>query len=211
LFPIVQVASTTERRLDVAHVRQALGLDWRLAQVPERAQVRGWFFRQTRDAVARHGRLAMAVYRRLSPVKSTWFFRMYSCRDYLEDAAAGAAAIDAVNPHSALRAIWRNAPRYAQLFNAQRFMALLLNASPFDALRWLEGHRDMFVTYGDCRLERRDERYFVVHYFDEYIWLESAHLGGVEGLLDACNVASTVDVDLDSPFSGRIHVRWRPR
>jgi hypothetical protein len=196
--------------VDVERVRRALDLDRRLTQIPQRAQVRGFYFKQTADAVARQGRSAVAVYRSLSPVKSTWFFRMYSVREYLEDAAAGAAAIDPNDPHGALRSIWRGSPRYAGLFNAQRFLTLL-NVSPLDACRWLEGQRDLFLNYGGLRIERRDDRYFVVHYFDEYIWIESAHRGGVEGLLEACNATGTTDVELENPFSGRMHVRWQPR
>jgi hypothetical protein len=212
LFPAVSVQTSvlSDRTIDWERVRRSLDLDQRLPQVPAHAQVRGWYFKQTADAVAREGRPAVALYRRLSPVRSRWFFRMYSCRDYLEDAAAGAAAIGGADPQASVRAIWRNAPRYAPLFNAQRFMSLL-NASPLDAMRWLEGQRDMFWNYGGWRIEVRDPHYFVVHYFDEYIWLESAHVGGLEGVLDACNATGTVDADLDSPFNGRIHVRWQPR
>jgi hypothetical protein len=206
----VNVPSIDRSAVDVEGVRRTLDLDRRLAQIPRRAQVRGWYFKQTADAVARCGRSAFAVYQSLTTVRSTWFFRMYSLRDYLEDAAAGAAAIDASDPHSALRSIWRNAPRYAGLFNAQRFLSLL-QASPLDALGWLLDQRDLFFNYGGARVERRDDRYFVVHYFDEYIWIESAHRGGVEGLLTACNATGSADVDLDGPFDGRIHVRWQQR
>jgi hypothetical protein len=206
----VNALSVDPRTIDVDHVRRALDLDRRLALVPARAQVRGWFFRQTADAVARRGGSAVAIYRRLSPVKSTWFFRMYSVRDYLEDATAGAAAIDPVDPGSAIRSIWRNGPRYAPLFNAQRFLSLL-KTSPLDAMRWLEGQRDMFLNYGAWRVERLDENSFLVHYFDEYIWIDSAHRGGVEGVLEACNANGTVEATLDAPFDGRICVRWQPR
>jgi uncharacterized protein (TIGR02265 family) len=206
----VTALSIDQGVLDVERVRGALDLDCRLAQIPGRAQVRGFYFKQTADAVARRGRSAVAVYRRLSTLRSAWFFRMYSLRDYLEDAAAGAAAIDPNDPHAALRSIWRNAPRYARLFNAQRFLSLL-QASPLDAMRWLQDQRDLFFNYGGIRVERRDDRYFVLHYFDEYIWIESAHRGGVEGLLTACNAIGSADVELDGPFDGRMHVRWQPR
>lgn len=196
--------------MDLQRVRERLGLDSRLAQVPAHAQVRGFVYKMTADEVARHGKAALGVYRRLSRAKSPWFFKMYSVRDYLEDAAAGAAAIDPVDPGSAIRMMWRNTPRYAPLFNAQRFLSLL-SASPLDVMRWLEAQRDMFMSYGRWRLERIDERYFVMHYFDENIWIDSAHRGGVEGVLEACNATGDVDVDLDTPFSGRIHVRWQPR
>lgn len=198
-----------ETSVDVARVRGILDLDRRLEQIPISGAVRGFIFKMTADEVASHGRGATALYRRLSPVRSTWFFRMYPLRDFLEDAAAGAAAIDPGDPHSALRRIWRNAHRYAPMFNAQRFLSLL-SASPYDAMRWLEMQRDMFMSYGDWRVERRDEHYFVVHYIDEYIWIDSAHRGGLEGLVEACNATATVDVDLDGPFNGRIHVKWQP-
>jgi uncharacterized protein (TIGR02265 family) len=206
----VYVPSVEKGAVDLQRVRRALDLDRRLARIPGRAQVRGWYFKQTADAVAARGRSAVAVYRSLSAVKSASFFRMYSLRDYLEDAAAASAAIDPNDPHSALRSMWRNAPRYARLFNAQRFLSLL-KASPLDACRWLESQRDLFLNYGNMRIERRDEQYFVLHYFDEYIWIESAHRGGVEGLLEACSATGTADVELDAPFDGRIHVRWQPR
>jgi uncharacterized protein (TIGR02265 family) len=200
----------TSQTIDLARVREMLDMDRRLARIPNHATVRGFIFKMTADHVARQGRAAVATYRSLSPVRSPWFFRMYSLRDFLEDAAAGAAAIDPAAPAAALRQIWRNAHRYAPLFDAQRFLSLL-NASPYDACRWLESHRDMFLGYGGWRVERRDERHFVFHYFDEYIWIDSAHRGGVEGVLEACNTTGTLDVELDDPFNGRIQVHWQPR
>jgi uncharacterized protein (TIGR02265 family) len=210
LGSVLNTSTAVDRTVDVHHVRRALDLDRRLAEIPAQAQVRGWYFKQTADAVARQGRAAVAIYRRLTPIKTTWFFRMYSVRDYLEDAAAGAAAINPADPHQAVREMWRGAPRYASLFNHQRFFTLL-NATPYDVIRHLEAQRDMFFSYGGWRLERLEERHFVMHYFDEYIWIESAHRGGIEGVLHACSVTGSVDPDLDSPFNGRIHVRWQPR
>jgi hypothetical protein len=201
---------TSEHTVDVRRVRDALDLDRRLASTPAAAQIRGFIFKMTADEVARHGSAAVAAYRRLSPGRSRWFFRMYSLRDYLEDAGAAAAAINPIDPLSVVRRIWATMPNYAPLFNARRFLALL-SASPLEVMRWVEGQRDMFYGYGGWRLERRDERYFVMHYFDEYVWLDAAHRGGLEGVLYACNVTGTVDPDLDSPFNGRIHVRWQAR
>jgi uncharacterized protein (TIGR02265 family) len=205
----VQSVSSAARMVDVQGVRDALDLDRRLALVPGTAEVRGFLFKMTADEVAHHGRAAMIAYRSMSPVKSTWFFRMYSVRDYLEDVAAAAAAIAPGNPHQGLRSIWGNSPRYAPLFNAQRFLSLL-GASPVDVMRWLEAQRDMFANYGGWRLEKREERYFVMHYFDEYIWIDSAHRGGLEGILRACSVSGSVTTELDTDFNGRCHVRWQP-
>ncbi len=203
----VLFASADDSIIDLQSSRTLLDLDRRLALLPAQAQVRGFLFRMTGDEVARHGAAAVAAYRRLSPVRSTWFFRMYSVRDYLEDVAAAATVLAPREPAAAVRAIWRNAPRYAQLFDARRFLSLL-GVSVVDVMGWLEAQRDMFADYGSWRLERREERYFVMHYFDEYIWIESAHRGGLEGVLRACGLDGTVEVDLESPLDGRLHVRW---
>ncbi|MGH7293325.1 MAG: hypothetical protein ACRELB_00255, partial [Polyangiaceae bacterium] len=104
--------------VDVQRVRAELDVGRRVSQVPLHAHVRGFLFKQTADEVERSRAGGPAAYRRLSPVKTTWFFRMYTVRDYLEDVTAAAAVIAPDNPGAAIRAIWRNGPRYAPLFNA---------------------------------------------------------------------------------------------
>ncbi|MDP9149638.1 MAG: hypothetical protein M3O36_06830 [Myxococcota bacterium] len=91
--------------IDLQRARASLRLDERLALLPPRAQIRGVLFRMTADEVARHGIRAVAAHRRLSPVKSSWFFRMYSVRDYLEDLAAAATVLAPHEPATAVRAI----------------------------------------------------------------------------------------------------------
>ncbi|HEY1692779.1 MAG TPA: hypothetical protein VGG39_11490 [Polyangiaceae bacterium] len=194
--------------VDMQRVRAALDLGRRLSKVPLHAHVRGFLFKQTADEVERGRAGAVVAYRRLTPVKSTWFFRMYSVRAYLEDVTAAAAVVAPEDPASAVRAIWRNGPRYAPLFNAVRFLGFL-RSDVLSAARWLETHRSFFADYGRWRIEPRTDRYFIMHYFDEWIWIDSAHRGGLEGLLQACGVEGSVDVDLDTPFDGRLHVRWQ--
>ncbi len=196
--------------VDLGKARATLDLDSRLRLLPAHASVRGFYFKQTADELARRGPATVAAHRRLSPVKSTWFFRMYAIRDYLEDLASAAAVLAPDDPPSAIRAIWANGPRYAPLFNASRFLGLL-GTDVTAVAAWLETHRHFFANYGRWRLERREPGYFIMHYFDECIWIDSAHRGGMEGLLEACRVTGTVDVDLDTPLSGRLHVRWQAR
>ena len=196
--------------VDLARARASLDLDARLRLLPAHASVRGFYFKQTADEIARRGPAAVAAHRRISPVKSTWFFRMYPIADYLEDLASAAAILAPDDPPSAIRAIWANGPRYATLFNASRFLGLL-GGDVTAVAGWLETHRHFFANYGRWRLERREPAYFIMHYFDECIWIDSAHRGGMEGLLEACSVSGTVEVDLDTPLSGRLHVRWQAR
>jgi uncharacterized protein (TIGR02265 family) len=199
-----------ERSIDLARVRSVLGVGERLSATPPWGQVRGFLFKMTADAVERHGRAAVAMHRRLVGTPSRWFFRMYSVREYLEDLVAAAAVIAPDDPASALRSIWANTAGYAPLFDARRFLGLL-GADVTAVAGWLENHRSFFANYGRWRLEPRGPSYFIMHYFDEWIWIESAHRGGMEGLLDACGVRGTVEAELDSPYGGRLHVRWQAR
>ena len=198
-----------DRTIDLKRVQSVLGLGQRLSATPPSAQVRGFLFKMTADGVERHGPAAVALQRRLSPLDSRWFFRMYSAREYLADLAAAAAVISPGDPIQALRGLWGHIPGYARLFNASRFLDLV-GTDVMGVVRWLEPHRHFFANYGSWRMEPLGERHFVMHYFDECIWIDGAHRGGMEGLLDACGVKGTVEPDLDSPMSGRLHVRWQP-
>jgi uncharacterized protein (TIGR02265 family) len=205
------VPAPAARTIDLDQGRALLALDERLKATPASAEVRGFLFKMTSDAVASQGRAATEMQRRLAPPQGMrLFFRTYSAREYLEDVAAAAIVLAPSDPASALRSIWARTTGYAPLFDVRRFLGLL-GADVMSVVRWLEGHRHFFANYGRWRMERLGERYFVMHYFDECIWIDSAHRGGMEGLLGACGVDGTVEPDLDTPFSGRLHVRWRAR
>jgi uncharacterized protein (TIGR02265 family) len=192
--------------LDAA--RRALLVDERLSQIPAGHMVRGFLFRQTEDAISRAGSGARKLWEHIAKPKSRWAFRMYSVAEYIEEAVAAAAIIDPADPARGIRKMWREAPRYAPLLNAERFVALL-GLTPIDAMKWLEQQRSTFSNFGSWRVEVLGADHFVVHYFEEWVWIESAHRGGLEGLLDACRVSGTTEVVLDSPFDGHIHVHWR--
>ena len=93
---------------------------------------------------------------------------------------------------------------YGQVF--KRF----LRPEPYAAMQWVAFSRDYISNYQSMRVERRTPTQAILHFFDEYCWLESCQRGGCEGLLEACGVVGTVDVDLDTPFRGRLNVRWSP-
>jgi hypothetical protein len=48
-----------------------------------------------------------------------------------------------------------------------------------------------------------------MHVNDEYIWIDSAHRGGAEAMLDTCGVKGSVEAELLSEFDGRLHIRWQ--
>jgi uncharacterized protein (TIGR02265 family) len=194
--------------VDFEAARRALDVDRRLREIPGDDVVRGFLFKMTEDAVARAGRGAVEAFRREIRPRSRWAFRSYPVRDYIEEAAAAAAILRPDDPVDAIRTLWRETHRYAPLLNAERFIALL-GVDVLAAVRWLEQQRRTFASFGTWRLEEREPGYVVMHYFGEWIWIDSAHRGGMEGVLQACRREGSVEVVLDSPYDGHLHVRWR--
>lgn len=195
--------------VDLPQATALLDLDRRLRETPEQAKVRGIWFAMTADYMGRQGPAVDAAWRAAVTVPSRTIFRMYSLREYMQEVAMAAAVLDASDPLEALRIIWRNTPRYYTSSVIGRSCLRLLRPEPLAAWRWCERHRDHFCDYGSWRLEVRSADYVIMHYFDEYLWIDGAHRGGAESLLEACGVEGNAEPEVISPYSGRMHVRWK--
>ena len=99
-------------------------------------------------------------------------------------------------------------PETAPRIDAQKYLRFLLGSDPSRAFRWLGDNRSLFCNYGSWRVEQVDEHYVVFHFWDEYLWIDSAHRGGAEGSLIVFNAIGTVTPDLSGPYHGRLHIRW---
>jgi uncharacterized protein (TIGR02265 family) len=195
--------------VDLAEVTALLDLDRRLRETPASAGIRGIWFAMTADYMRRQGQAVEAAWRAAVRVIPRTIFRMFPLRDYLRELAFASAVLDPNNPIEAMRAIWRNTPRYYTSSVIGRSCLRLLRPEPLAAWRWCERHREHFCNYGSWRLEVRGADYIIMHYFDEYLWLEGAHRGGAESLLEACGVEGSVDPEVISRSAGRMHVRWK--
>lgn len=193
--------------VDLKAAFEVMGIDERRAKIPDTDHVRGVLFKMTEDAIARAGPSAVTAFRHLAAPKKRWPFRMYPVLDYIEETAVAAAVLRPEDPLGAIREIWRETAKYAPVFNAERFLAML-RIDALGALRWLEQQRAMFCNYGSWRLEEIGPESVVMHYFDEWIWVDAAHRGGLEGVLRACHAVGSVDVVLESSFQGHARVRW---
>src|SRR5262249_1434588 len=134
-------------------------------------------------------------------------YRLYPARNLLVAyAMAGALVHD--DASQGIRAIFSDiADPFSRSWYGRAF-ADFLGFDPASALQWLERSHDHVTNFGRWRLERRGPGHAVLHMFDEYFWIETAHRGGCEGMLRACGVVGEVNVELDGPFRGRLDVRW---
>lgn len=195
--------------VDLTEATAPLDLDRRLREAPLNAGLRGIWFTMTADYMRRQGPAVDAAWRAAVPVIPRTIFRMFPVRDYLRELAFAAAVLNPAHPLEAIRVIWRETPRYYTSSAIGRSCLRLLRPEPLAAFQWCQRHRDHFCSYGSWRLEPRGADYLILHYFDEYIWIEGAHQGGAESLLEACGVEGTAEPEVLSPYSGRMHVRWK--
>jgi uncharacterized protein (TIGR02265 family) len=194
--------------LEGTAARNDLDLEARLRQVPESARVRGVFFRLLEQDLARRGLKESASWgwdRVLGEQPRS--YRLYPVRPLLV-AYATAGGLVAPVQSAGLRDIFRrNCVPYSESWfghGLKRF----LQPDFLRALRWIEKCRDHFCDYGRWRVESERDGMATIHMVDEYLWIESAHRGGCEGLLEACGRTGEVTVELDGPFAGRLNIRW---
>jgi uncharacterized protein (TIGR02265 family) len=135
---------------------------------------------------------------------------LYPVTDFLV-ASALAAPLIHEDAREAERQIWSGGSKYFAATWLGRAFQRFIRPDPTSALSWLENAREHFCNYGRWRCERVNPSHVILHMFDEYIWIDSAHRGGCEGLLVACGVAGEVTATTDSLFSGRLDVRWTAR
>ena len=205
------IPSMVNQRLMSVVVNQApaaVGLDLtqRLSDVPASAMIRGVFFRLLKDEATKRG---LSTVRDLNEkLRERDGFRFYPARELMKAYATAASLIDP-DPEQGLRTLFLDmAPSYAKTLYGHQFRKLLGNPDPARALRYLERARERVANYGSWRLETIGPRHVVLHMFDEYLWIDSAQRGAVEGLLAACHVVGEIRIELDSPYRGAVDIRW---
>jgi uncharacterized protein (TIGR02265 family) len=183
-----------------------LDLTQRLHDLPAAAMIRGVFFRLLKEEAAKRG---LANTGELNErLRGRDGFRLYPARDLMSAYASAASLLDP-DPERGLRTLFLGiVPSYAKTSYGQSFRKLLGNADLAGALRYLERARERVANYGSWRLETIGPCHMVFHLFDEYLWIESAQRGAIEGVLAACHVAGEIRVELDGPYRGAIDIRW---
>jgi uncharacterized protein (TIGR02265 family) len=186
---------------------RALDLEQRLHDTPPQAAVRGAFVRLLEDSLARRG-LSGAMNLPAIMGERPRSYRLYSARKLLV-AYATAGALLHPKPEEGIRLIFSEiATPFASSWYGQAFRRFL-KIDPFAGLKWLDRAHDSIVNYGTWRAQSLGPGRAIFHMIDEYFWIEHAHRGGCEGMLKACGVEGEVRVELETPYCGRLDVRWK--
>ncbi len=164
-----------------------------------------------RKHAVRLGPAETVAFDRLCAPRDRTAFRMYPLVEFLDELAVAAVLTDADNPLGAMRTLWREATAVYVSTPFGRSLMRLLRPNPMRYLRWVSSHRDHFCSYGATRLEELSPTSVTFVMEDEYIWIDTAHRGGAEGLLIACGVEGSVEAEMTGLYSGHLHIRWTPR
>jgi uncharacterized protein (TIGR02265 family) len=193
-----------DRLLD--EISQHCDLRERLAMIPPSAKWRGVYFNTVSGVLERAGKLA--EYQRLMP-ETYSALRLYPTGELLQHVAVGGALLRSpAEVHAGMYEIGRDNAVYFSSSLLGRTMLRLLSKDPYRLLQQAVAGRRQSATYGRWRLERTGETSALMHFEQEYAWIESYMLGAGAGTFESTGVEGTFQVELDTPYDGRHIIRW---
>lgn len=179
----------------------------RLSAVPPAARVRGVYFRSALDEITRRGR--RAAFEAVIHETERSAFMLYPASDYLVWLAwAGSLITSPVSVHAGMRELSRGNAVYFGQSLLGRSLLRLLSRDPVQLLHQAIKSKRAVSNYGRWYIADESPRHVVVRHEEEYVWIESALLGGALGALESCGIAPSVEVKLKDRFNGDLVFRW---
>lgn len=192
---------------------QSTDLTWRLRQIPPQATCRGAFFNMLDERAAALSAETQAEYRRFFRIHRFASFRMYPLSDYLTRLVVlsqihfGAAQI-----YPGVRQLQSGAfDAWAETLLGKAALAVV-DPSFVSMLRVLErayASRTV-VSAARFRVVSESPEEIVTEIEDEYVYIEHAMVGAIEGVARVCGQEVTVKAELRTPFDGILRILLVP-
>lgn len=185
-------------------------LEWRLAQIPDDATCRGAFFNMLSDRSRQFGPEVEREYGRIFQYNDYTPYLMYPVRDYvtrivvLAQIQYGAEQIP-----MGLRRLQATAfDAWAGTMLGRAAMRVV-DRRPAPILRMLERAYASHTVNSHARLviKTLQPELIVVAFEREYLYIEHAMVGALEGVTTFCGLTSETSVELLGPFDGTIRMR----
>ena len=189
-----------------------LDIDAVIAQIPETAQIKGFFVNNYEKMLTmRRPELAQQI-RDALPRRSYASLHNYPRGEVLraEVALAKVLAPDVSTREALRRACNLVYPMFlSSLLGRVVLSTVGRNVDTVLAL----GPRMMssVVNYGSVAAEKLGERHWRYHYRDYYSWLDSGDVGVIEGLLGHYGKEPDLTVYMNGPFEMWLDIKWRDR
>lgn len=179
----------------------------RLAATPHHARIRGIYFRAIIEELTRRGLRSAFQETVTDSERST--FTLYPAADYLVwTAFAGSLIESPASVHQGMHELHRGYSLYFAQSLLGRSLLRLISRDPGRQLHQAIQSKRAVTNYGRWTMIEEGPGRAVIRLEDEYVWMESALLGGALGGLESCGVQPTAEVKLRDPFNGEIAFRW---
>jgi uncharacterized protein (TIGR02265 family) len=208
-FPVIRIDIVSGPSLPPCALPVADHVDLieRLSRIPHDAMVRGVHFRGLDDELTRRGLKHRFDQDFPEPPRST--FTLYPARDYLVRlAVAGGLVTDPSRAHEGMRELMRGNSLYFAKSLLGRGLLRMLARQPDRLLQQAIMAKRAATNYGKWLVISHGERFVEMKHEDEYVWIESALLGGAAGMFEACGISPQVEVSMIDPFNGSLLFRW---
>jgi hypothetical protein len=178
-------------------------LEWRLAQIPAEASCRGAFINMLDERAGQLGRVTQTAYREAFSIHKVSPFKMIPVSRYVTQLVV-LAQIHHGNEaiHQGMRAITGEAFSLTSvLFGRSQVPD---KARLAGALWFVERTWSRILNYSKFSFTQTSSTQIVVSFTNEYVYIDPAMLGGLEGLARLCGVDVRCSVKLRDAFNGEI-------
>lgn len=191
-----------EAELILRECRAVTDLEWRLAQIPPDAACRGAFLNMLDKRAGQLGHATQSAYRRAFGNQRLPPFRMVPVARYVTQLVAlSHVHFGSARAHEGIREI------VSETFGMTSFLfGATSRPGMAGALLFAERMWRTLVNYSRMICQPDGPDRWVVSFSNEYVWVESAMRGGLEGLGKFCGLEVETDVKLRSPFDGDVTV-----
>lgn len=164
------------------------------------------------DRAGRLGHATQAEYRRFFRIYRFTPFRMYPVRDYLTRLAIlaqiewGPARI-----YDGIRLIQSSAFEAWSSTIVGQAAVRLFDPSLLGMLRGIERAfaSRMMINYSDFFIDEVRADRIVTRFANEYVYIEHAMVGALEGVARLCNAEVDFETELETPFDGRVVIHTK--
>jgi uncharacterized protein (TIGR02265 family) len=208
----VHQSSRSESRASLAACFQHTDLEQRLRQIPLEATCRGAFFTMLDDRAGALSAATQTEYRNFFRIHRFSMFRMYPVRDYLTRLVVLAQIhYGAPDIYPGIRELQSGAfDAWAKTMLGRAALAVV-TPELLSMLRMLERAyaSETLLSHARFIVESATPTEIVVRFRNEYVYIEHAMVGAIEGVSRICGIHDLELVpELDGPFDGiiRIHI-----
>jgi uncharacterized protein (TIGR02265 family) len=183
-------------------------LEWRLAQIPESACCRGVYLNNLDSCALSFGPETQKEYRDFFQLFKFKTFSLYPIKDYLTRLCVLAQLrFGSPSIYEGIHEIQAKMPQaWAKTLLGRATMGII--GPDFGlALRIMKKSQENSINYGSMQLTSEGNGFYRASFRNEYVYIEHAMTGGIDGLALACGANVQLTTVMADTFNGEIQIQ----